>query len=242
MGDLFWNKIIGALLATGLALFALREIGHLAVHSSTPEELAYAVDVGAPAVVDTEEDKGPVDFGTLLRTASISSGERVFAAKCASCHSAAPDGANGIGPALWGVYGRVAGAHAGFGYTAAMTEYAEAWLPQNLYDYLEKPQRYIRGTAMNFIGLRKQEERLNVIAFLNSLAPTPVAFPDPLPAVVEEAAETLEAAEAVEATAESVEQTAAATADAAQAELETAAENVTDAAEEAVAPSTEPGE
>ncbi len=234
MGDLFWNKIIGALLATGLALFALREIGHLTVHSSTPDELAYAVDVGAPAAVATEEDTGPVDFGTLLRTASISSGERVFAAKCASCHSAAPDGANGIGPALWGVYGRVAGARAGFSYTAAMSDYAEPWLPQNLYDYLEKPQRYIRGTAMNFIGLRKQDERLNVIAFLNSLSNAPVAYPDPLPAVVDETVETLEAAEAVEAAAQSAEQTAAAAAEAAQAELDAVAADAADTADEAI--------
>ncbi len=179
MSELFWNKILGAALGTGLVLFGLNEMGHIAVHTEAPDELAYAIaletETEAAAV-----DEGPLDLGMLLQNASVTAGEATFKAKCTACHNAAEGGPNGVGPALWGVYGRTAGAHAGYSYSSAMQAYAQPWVADNLYAYLERPQKYIDGTAMNFIGLRKQEERVNVIAYLNSLANTPEPLPAPL--------------------------------------------------------------
>ncbi len=184
MSDLFWNKVLGGALGTGLVLFGLNEMGHIAVHTEAPEELAYAIALEAEPEVAIV-DEGPLDLGLLLQTASVTAGAASFKAKCTACHNAAEGGPNGVGPALWGVYGRVAGEHAGFNYSSAMQAYAEPWGADNLNGYLERPQKFIDGTAMNFIGLRKQEERVNVIAYLNSLSSAPEALPAPLDAAGE---------------------------------------------------------
>lgn len=180
MSELFWNKVAGSALATGLVLFGLNEMGHIAIHTEALEELAYPLALETEAqVASAEAEAEPVDLGALLQTASVDAGQSVFNAKCTACHNAAEGAANGVGPALWGVYGRQAASHAGYNYSRAMQEYDQPWVAANLNDYLAAPQRYIEGTAMAFIGLRKQDERVNVIAYLNSLAQEPAPLPEP---------------------------------------------------------------
>ena len=208
MGDLFWNKVAGAVLAVGLLILGLQTLGHelVASDSAELESMAYPIDLAAiGAASDSAEPEapaGPPDFGTLLASADISAGERV-ARRCASCHTFEEGGRNGTGPALYGVMGRdVAGVDA-FRYSAAMEEYAEGgteWMYQNMYDYLENPGGYVPGTAMSFAGLRDQEDRINIIAYMRSMDSDPIALPEPraaeAPAEDAPAGEMGEAAEA----------------------------------------------
>ena len=184
MGDLFWNKVIGSLLAIVLAILGLQTLSHELVRSETPEIVAYPVDMSALAAANApaeEEDMGPPDFGMLLASADISAGERV-ARRCTSCHVFDEGGANGTGPALWDVMGRDVAAVGGFNYSAAMVEYAQGgteWGYQNMYDYLESPRGYVSGTAMSFAGLRDQTDRINIIAYMRAQADTPFPLPEP---------------------------------------------------------------
>jgi cytochrome c len=186
MGDLFWNKVAGAVLAILLVVMGLREIGDIAFHAPSPETLGFPVDpalLEGPASAEQEE-AGPVDFGTLLATASVEAGERV-ARRCVACHTFEQGGANGTGPNLWGVLGRAVASVPGFNYSSAMRDYGAdgtQWLYQNMYDYLEAPRRYVEGTSMAFAGLRNQEERINLLAYMNSMASDPLPLPEPLPA------------------------------------------------------------
>ena len=56
----------------------------------------------------TTENTGYGDIMTLLSSANVDDGKKIFK-KCTACHSIAKDGTNKIGPALWGVMGRLAG-------------------------------------------------------------------------------------------------------------------------------------
>ncbi len=210
MGDLFWNKVAGAVLAVGLLILGLQTLGHELMHSDAIEEdsmretIAYPVNwelIGAAAASDEpEEPAGPPDFGTLLASADVSAGERV-ARRCTSCHSFEEGGRNGTGPALYGVMGRDVGAVDGFRYSNAMAEYAEGgteWMYQNMYDYLENPGGYVSGTAMSFAGLRDQEDRINIIAYMRSLDSDPLPLPEPAAADAPAEAAPAEAAEATE--------------------------------------------
>lgn len=206
MDGLFLNKIIGAALAACLTVFGLNLLSEGLYHNEAPEELAYAVeidDVGGPAPVE----EGPPDLGALLRDAVLSAGERV-ARKCVACHTFEAGAGNMTGPPLYDVMGREVAA-LDFGYSGAMQEYAEGgtqWLFQNMYDYLENPRGYVPGTAMSFAGLRKREDRINVIAYMHSLSENPIPLPEPIavPApedagdatgdLLEEAIETIEEA------------------------------------------------
>ncbi len=94
-------------------------------------------------------------------------GEKVFA-KCKACHVADED-KNKIGPSLKGVVGRKAGTHEGFKYSKAMQEAGEkglVWDEASLNTYLTNPKEMVKGTKMAFPGLKQDEERANLIAYL----------------------------------------------------------------------------
>ena len=209
MGDLFFNKLAGAIIGIGLLIMGLMELCNRLFEPETPDTLAIAVDlsdVAAAAEPEEEVDTGPVDFGVLLANANVSAGERV-ARRCASCHNFEEGEGNKAGPYLWDVMGREVGVASDFGYSSAMNEYAAGgtvWGYQNMYDYLEAPADYVEGTAMIFRGLSDQEDRINLIAYMRSKSSSPIDIPDPLPTVVEDAVEevTEEAAAALDAAAD----------------------------------------
>jgi cytochrome c len=94
-------------------------------------------------------------------------GEKVFA-KCKACHVADED-KNKVGPSLKGVIGRTAGTHADFKYSTAMIEAGKAglvWDEAKLTEYLRAPREMIKGGKMAFVGLKKDEDLANVIAYL----------------------------------------------------------------------------
>jgi len=94
-------------------------------------------------------------------------GEKVFA-KCKACHIVDED-KNKIGPGLKGVVGRTAGTHEGFKYSKPMQEAGAkglVWDEANLDLYLADPKGFIKGNKMAFVGLKAEEDRANVIAYL----------------------------------------------------------------------------
>jgi len=182
MSDLTFNKVAGAVLATGLAIVGLRELSSGVFSQEKVEKPGYAVEVvddsaGGAAVADV-----PPDWGTVLPTADVAAGEAVFQ-KCKSCHSAEQGGPNGTGPDLWGVEGRKPGSHGGFAYSAAMTEFGgkqPVWDYEHIYEFVKNPQKYIPGTKMTFVGLKQSQDRINVIAYLHSKGGTlPIPAPNP---------------------------------------------------------------
>lgn len=95
-------------------------------------------------------------------------GEKTFR-KCKACHEIGDGAKAKIGPVLSGVVGRPAGTMAGFSYSASLLEAAGnglVWTPETLAEFLKKPKAFIDGTKMSFAGLRKEDERENVIAYL----------------------------------------------------------------------------
>lgn len=93
---------------------------------------------------------------------------KVAFAKCAPCHSV-KEGENKIGPSLYGVVGRPSHSIETFNYSAPMKAYDVTWDVPTLDHYLVDPRAVVPGTKMIFIGLKKDDERANVIAYLETL-------------------------------------------------------------------------
>jgi cytochrome c len=102
----------------------------------------------------------------------VSAGEKVFK-KCKACHQVGPGAKNRSGPHLNGVVGRVFAGVDGFKYSKAVKSAGEKgriWSEQELAGFLTKPKKYLKGTKMNFVGLRKEKDRLALIAYLQSVS------------------------------------------------------------------------
>jgi cytochrome c len=200
MSDLQVNKILGAALATGLVILGLKSVSELIFHTEAPEKPGYAVAIQEEAAGGGEAAEVPPDWGTVLASADVAAGQTV-SAKCASCHTFTAGGANTIGPNLYGVVARKPGSHAGFAYSPAMTAFGDkqpSWDYEHLYEYLKAPQGYVQGTKMTFVGLKKQDERINLIAWLRTQAASPAPIPAPNPAAAAPAAPAAGAAPAAE--------------------------------------------
>ena len=117
-----------------------------------------------------------VDLGTLLAAADAGKG-RQTAQVCTSCHSFEQGGQDRIGPSLWGVVGRNVASRGAFAYSSAFRAQTGSWTYERLDHYLTNPAKAVPGNKMGFAGLRKAEDRANVIAFLGTLSASPVPFP-----------------------------------------------------------------
>ncbi|MCW3783363.1 c-type cytochrome [Defluviimonas salinarum] len=162
------GALCGAFLIFLLGKWAAESLYHTAPAAHGGEEVAqaYTIDTGAEAGGgEAAAEEGP-DFATLLASADAAAGEKVFG-KCKACHKL--DGSNGTGPHLDGVVNRAVGAVAGFGYSDAMAGHGGTWDPETLSAFLEDPKGNVAGTKMSFAGLKKPEDRANLIAYLQSL-------------------------------------------------------------------------
>ncbi|MEO6340345.1 MAG: cytochrome c family protein [Caulobacteraceae bacterium] len=190
MSDLRVNKILGAVLATGLVILGLQQVSELVFATKAPEKPGYAIAVAEESGGGEEKPDVPPDWGTVLASADVAAGQTT-SSKCLSCHTFTNGGANATGPNLWGAIPRKPGSHPGFAYSPGMTAFAgahAAWDYDTLYTFLANPQKDVAGTKMTFVGLKKPEERINMIAWLRTQSDSPAPIPAPKPAAAPAAA------------------------------------------------------
>lgn len=205
MSDLRFNSIAGAVLASVLGVMAVGVGADTIVQSHYPEKAGYLPEVavesggGGP-----EAPAGPPDFGRLFADAAglaelVARGERLMG-QCASCHTLDAGGPNRIGPNLHDAFGRAVASHAGFEYSEPMQAHGGSWDYLALDEFLKSPASAVRGTRMAFAGIRSEQDRVAVIAYLRSISPNSVPLPAPLPEAEPAAAEGAETAPETEAT------------------------------------------
>lgn len=112
-----------------------------------------------------------IGFAPPAQAQNADAGRTVFN-QCRACHTIEAGGRNGVGPNLHGVVGRAAGAVQGFRYSANMQQLAQGgltWTPETLSRYLTNPKDVVPQGSMAFAGVRNDEQRANLIAFLQTL-------------------------------------------------------------------------
>lgn len=96
-------------------------------------------------------------------------GEKVFA-QCKACHEV-EKGINRVGPTLKGMIGRNVASVPDYKYSTAMLDFAKthpAWTDELFLTYIENPKKEVPGTKMAYAGLKKPDDRANLLAYLKT--------------------------------------------------------------------------
>ncbi len=163
---------IVAMMGLGAAIVALGAtlVSSEFFASERPEKMGYVVegveaDAGAGAGAAAA---APVAIASLLPTANAAKGAEIFK-KCASCHTVAQGGANGVGPNLYATLGDDIGkGKGGFAFSDVLSGKGGKWDFDKMNAWLTSPKAFAPGTKMSFAGLSKPEDRANVLVYLNA--------------------------------------------------------------------------
>jgi cytochrome c len=177
------NKIFAAVLSAGvLAMISIIVSGMLVqpVELKTPAYPIEGVAETAPAPEETKPaEVAPI--APLLASADADKGAQI-AKQCMACHNFAKGGPNAVGPNLWGVLGGPHAHKADFNYSEAMKSQKGDWTFDAVNAFIAHPQATMPGTKMGFAGLKKPEDRADVIAWLRLQSDNPLPLPAAAPA------------------------------------------------------------
>ena len=195
MDSFEFNKVLGALLGALTLLVGVLVFSDILFEDHAPETPGYIVEVPEEVEGGSEVAEFVTPLPVLLASASVEDGES-FVRACASCHNFGQGEPNKVGPHLYDVHNRQIAAVGDFGYSEALEARSdEAWTFENLDGFLADPRGWAPGTIMGYAGIRRDTDRANVLAYLNSLS----ANPEPLPTEEEAAAILAEAQAAFDA-------------------------------------------
>ncbi|MEX0960970.1 MAG: cytochrome c family protein [Burkholderiales bacterium] len=122
------------------------------------------------------EEPGPAPITSWLAAADSAAGENIYL-QCSVCHVAQPGAAGGIGPNLWNVVGRAVASQPGFDYSESLKQVGGKWDYEKLNRYLFDPKLIAPEGRMPFPGVKDDNERANLIAYLRTLSDAPLPLP-----------------------------------------------------------------
>jgi cytochrome c len=165
------TKVVAAMCGTLLVFlfgnWGAQSLYHVGLSGHGDEvQASYVIETGADDSGAAEEEV-VLDFPALLAAADIAAGEKEFGKKCTACHKV--DGTNATGPHLDGVAERDIGSVDGFAYSGILTEIEGGWTAEALNAFIEKPKAFAPGTKMTYSGMKKIEDRIDIIAYLQSI-------------------------------------------------------------------------
>ena len=165
------NTVAGWVLGTGLLVFGLNILAEVVYHAEAPDEPGMIVEVAAetPAAEGPGAAEAGPTMAQLLADADAVAGESAARA-CQACHTFDQGGAHRVGPNLWDVVGRPVAAAEGYAYSDALQAMSgETWSYEALSDFIANPRGFAPGTKMAYGGMKRDEQRLQLLAYLRSL-------------------------------------------------------------------------
>ena len=165
------NKVIGAILGIFLIILIINNLGNIIFKQEDNKE--HSAENNEKLYNNTENsiiksDTNILNIEERLVSANIKKGE-AYTKKCSVCHSFKNDGKNKLGPNLYNIYGRKIASIKNFAYSKALKNLKSNWDIVNLDNFLLNPKKWAPGTKMVFIGIKNDQERAQVIKYLQSL-------------------------------------------------------------------------
>ncbi len=177
--SLLGNKIAAGLLTAGLIFWGANRVSEFLVPDEAPKAPAIKI-TGLQTAAPVAAPTGPESIIPLIATADVAKGSAFVAQQCSACHSINQGGAAGIGPNLYAVMGSAVFVSPGFAYSDAAKGKAKGnWDYDNMNAWLADPSGFAPGTAMSYAGIKNTQTRADVVAYLRSLAASPIPLPTP---------------------------------------------------------------
>jgi len=147
--------------------------GSADVTANAAAEAGDAKETAAAEAAKTAEDlatkKTEEEKAKMVVAAAVVAPPPASFGRCVVCHDTAKGGPNKLGPNLYGTYGKSAGVHAGFKYSAALKDSGVEWDDATLDKWLENPRALVPGNMMSFPGLKDPAKRRELIDYLKTL-------------------------------------------------------------------------
>lgn len=159
------KNILGGLIFV-VAVFALvNVIGNVMMNPAT-EAPAEAPTKAAPA---TPSAAAAPRIVAAALVGDAKAGKNIFRKKCMGCHTVGKEDPSRTGPNLWAIIGKEKGIAKGYRYSKPMRALGGVWTEADLMSFMAGPRTFLRDTKMTFAGLKKEKDRVNVIAYLQTL-------------------------------------------------------------------------
>ncbi len=181
MNGLEFNKIAAAVLLSGIIAMVSGLVAEGLYSGGHDEEAAkrgYTIEgaesAEAPAGTPAATEK-PVDIAPLLAKEDVTKRQDIIK-QCTACHTYEKGGRNGVGPNQYGLLGAAFAHMEGYAYSDALKAQhgKKTWTFQELSEFLANPKKHSPGTKMAYAGMKKPEDRANLIAYLNTLSDKPL--------------------------------------------------------------------
>jgi cytochrome c len=169
----------GSLDCVKLLIEAGAEVNALTSERTPPIHLAKRNGHEALAKFLVEHGAGHPALAAIsgrLKTGDVDKGKATFNANCLKCHLTDQTAKPG-GPGLWGVVGRAQASASGFEYSQAMKDSGGVWDYETINEFISDPAVVLPGTSMIFRGIQDENSRVDLIAFLRTLADDPQPLP-----------------------------------------------------------------
>ncbi|MDH5188462.1 MAG: cytochrome c family protein [Rhodospirillaceae bacterium] len=181
----FFKNFIASIIFTAAVLLFINVAGNILVGQTNTD--SKEVNEVVEAKVQTEEiaeakpevkaqpeapTPTPAAEQTIVASSSgnIEMGANTFRRKCMGCHPISEDGQNRTGPSLFGVVGRTKASIDGYRYSEGIKNLGGVWSEKELNTFIAGPRAMVPNTKMTFSGVKKEDQRDDIIAYLKTLS------------------------------------------------------------------------
>ena len=174
------NKHFASILLAGIIAMGSGFVAELLIHPKQPQAKGWQIEVATapagPGAANPPPAAEAEPIAPLLASANVENGEKLAKA-CAACHTFDKGGPNRVGPNLWGTVGADKAHVEGYSYSPSLAKMPGEWTYEDLNKFLHQPKDFVPGTKMTYAGLKKAQERADLIAWLRTKSDAPPPLP-----------------------------------------------------------------